>query len=200
MDHVIAGFVSGSLQTLIGHPFDTLRVRLVASDYRVRNLYRGYISALGAGCVSNAFLFGIEESVYKKNHLESGLFSGIVSSFIIHPLEYIKCRRQINQKIRLKNMFNGIQYTGLRESIGSAVYFYTFYHYHLDLGDFHSGGIAGVTSWCITFPIDVIKTRIQCDINGPLNYRNLGLGFFITMTRSYVVNAFLFFTYKKICP
>lgn len=195
---MFAGFVSGSLQTIIGHPFDTLRVRLIASQYRLRGVYKGYLSALSAGCVSNAFLFGIEESLYDKNHWKSGFYSGFFSSFIIHPLEYIKCRNQIDQKICIQNMFRGVQYTVARESIGSAAYFYTFYHYNSGVGDFHAGGIAGITSWCLTFPLEVIKTRIQCDITAPFNYRNLGLGFLITMTRSYVVNAFLFYTYKRI--
>lgn len=198
MDHVFAGFVSGSIQTLVGHPFDTLRVRLIASDFRFKNVYKGYIYALSAGCVSNGFLFGIQESMYDKNRWHSGFCSGFFSSFIIHPLEYIKCRRQIDQKICIQNMFRGIEYTVARESIGSAAYFYSFYRYNPGVGDFHAGGIAGVISWVITFPFDVIKTRIQCDITSPLLYRNLAAGFFITIVRSYIVNASMFYSYRKI--
>jgi len=29
-----------------------------------------------------------------------------------------------------------------------------------------AGGMAGVASWILTFPIDVVKTRIQSDVSG----------------------------------
>jgi len=238
MDPISAGFISGSIQTVVGHPFDTWKVRLLASNntclvkkanQKYKGMYKGFLPALFSGCLSNAFLFGIEDYMnsnytnYMQNHWKSGFTAGFFSSFIIHPLEYLKCKYQINQEIIIREIYKGIPFTIMRETIGSATYFYVFHYYYNDNNnnnnnnnnylyfdnehlykslykEFHAGGIAGVSSWFISFPFDVIKTRIQCNVKTTTTYnvKNIGFGLVLTLIRAYLVNASLFFTYKNL--
>ena len=45
MDNIIAGFGSGIMQAIIGHPMDTLKVYSQDTDFKrkikIKNLYRG---------------------------------------------------------------------------------------------------------------------------------------------------------------
>ena len=61
--------------------------------------------------------------------------------------------------------------------------------------------MAGVLSWFFTYPIDVIKTRIQgTDINSIEAFKKGGLfnGIKICLLRSFLVNSIGFFIYEKI--
>jgi len=57
-------------------------------------------------------------------------------------------------------------------------------------------------SWCITYPIDVIKTRVQQHPHISYNkaYKMGGLynGIYITLFRGFLVNGCVFYTYDII--
>ena len=65
-----------------------------------------------------------------------------------------------------------------------------------------SGGIAGSLSWLLTYPFDVIKTRIQSgecsSIVKSFKMGNLFKGLRICLLRSFIVNSIGFFIYEKI--
>ena len=72
-DVVINSFLAGALQTVIGHPFDTVKTlkqtNINLSYNQIRNnilskgygkFYSGYIPMLLGGCVQNSSMFSID--------------------------------------------------------------------------------------------------------------------------------------------
>lgn len=75
-----------------------------------------------------------------------------------------------------------------------------------------SGGVAGVLSWLLIMPMDVVKSQIQADYKGEkfrsswhcaqLTYQHGGLSVFytgalVTCMRAFPVNAVTFLVYKQ---
>jgi len=74
------------------------------------------------------------------------------------------------------------------------------------LGMLLAGGMAGVVSWIVTFPIDVVKTRLQCDNSGKYTgvfdcvrktyaaegYKAFSRGLTSTVIRAFPTNAATF--------
>ena len=65
-----------------------------------------------------------------------------------------------------------------------------------------SGGIAGICSWLFTYPMDVIKTRIQSGETNTIYQSyikgNLFRGLSVCLLRSFIVNSIGFFIYEQI--
>jgi solute carrier family 25 carnitine/acylcarnitine transporter 20/29 len=100
------------------------------------------------------------------------------------PIQLI---HKILQTEGLKGIFKGLQTTIVRDCIGFCGYFMP-YEYMCrymagdhrsvnDLSSFHfavAGGIAGVLTWSICYPVDVVKSRIQVDgVVGPPQYNGM---------------------------
>lgn len=173
-----------------------------------------------------------------KTHFLAGSVSGLVQSVICSPMELAKTRLQLqNTKSAGNNLifrgpldclyhvaktegvrgiFKGLGITAFRDTPGIATYFVS---YELMIrmkeqpGIFYTlmaGGLAGVTSWIVSIPMDVIKTRLQADgINGEMrkytgvvdcwnkSYQQEGLSFLTrglssTLIRAFPMNAVCF--------
>lgn len=196
---MLAGFITGSIQTLVGHPFDTIKVSLLTAT-RPRHMYQGGAPALWSGCISNALVFGTEHQLHTltSSHWQTGGLAGFLTGFIVHPMDYIKCRQQINQNIEWHQMMKGLSWTIGRDTIGYSIYFHTFHHYQDHMGTFCAGGMAGIGSWLLTYPLDVIKTQIQCRTNYQCHPSTLIKGLSVVLCRSFVVNALLFWCFEPI--
>ena len=123
------------------------------------------------------------------NHTFAGAISGATQAFINGPTELIKtqmqvrldknyknslaCARHIVKRHGVSKLSKGLGVTFLREVPAFGIYF-GMHHLALDLMEydpdeskweeikpFLSGGLAGMTSWYINYPIDCIKTRMQ---------------------------------------
>lgn len=131
-----------------------------------------------------------------KSHFIAGATAGFFQSFICSPMELAKsrlqvsnggnkgpidCLRKIYSREGTKGLFRGLNITMLREIPAFGSYFWT-YELLTRTPDnspvstsamLLSGGLAGIVSWVIVYPIDVIKSRMQIDgIAGSLKYKN----------------------------
>jgi solute carrier family 25 carnitine/acylcarnitine transporter 20/29 len=219
---LLTGFLAGCLQTLIGHPFDTIKTQLQvnkpSSNYTYikntlktqgyKSLYRGATFPLVSGIIMNIYLFS--GFTYLNNYLNiplSGFIVGGCSSVILCPTELMKCHLQTSSikfidifnklKIEKISVFKGLYLTFCRESIGCSTYFTTF-HYLEEYSNYSAlnGGVAGVCSWFLTYPIDTIKTQIQ--VYGKAKYTKLYKGFSFVFLRSFLVNSCIFYVYKNV--
>ncbi len=119
----IAGGIAGSASIVVGHPMDTLKVRMqtakgnpsisslvVGAKYGGPvSLFRGVTAPLSAACAVNAIIFssyGWSSRLYEQysprndpniKAFTCGSFAGLVQAMIICPIEHVKCRMQIEE-------------------------------------------------------------------------------------------------------
>ena len=214
MKEFYLGLMVGVVQTSIGHPLDTIKTnfqnktRLDLSKINLQFLYRGlkyplFSSVMTNGCLfySNKYFFD-----YFKNNYYSGFMTGLICSPLINGLEALKVQHQTNKKslFSYKNKFKilklGFSATLPRESIAGSLYFGTYYYLRQDYNSFTSGSVAGVSSWLFTYPLDVIKTRLQSGNSKNWKTAILKGGLFnglsICLIRSFIVNGISFTLYE----
>jgi len=115
------GCIGGFAGILVGHPFDTVKVRLQSQDQKnikytgtwncfsqivkkesIFGLYKGMLSPLYGQIGINAIVFGIHGNVLRalgnqdiKGQFIAGSIAGGVQSFIASPMELVKIRFQM---------------------------------------------------------------------------------------------------------
>ncbi|XP_064484642.1 mitochondrial basic amino acids transporter-like [Ornithodoros turicata] len=226
----VAGCLGGCAGVIVGHPFDTIKVRLQIQDgsspkYKgsfdcfrailktesVRGLYRGLTSPMAGVAFINAVVFGVYGNVQRQLgtpdsvavHFASGIAAGTVQSLIGSPIELAKtrlqvqglaskssiysgpvdCLRQIHRAEGIRGVFRGLGSTVLRDAPAFGVYFASYEFLvrktsekggpvsNLEL--MMAGGLAGVFSWIVSYPCDVVKSRLQVDgMEGPRRYNS----------------------------
>lgn len=117
-----AGCLGGCAGVLVGHPFDTIKVRLQTQDFRnpqykgtfhcfksilrtekVAGLYKGMSSPMAGVAVVNAIVFGVYGNIQRKlpdpdavsSHFIAGSSAGFAQSFVCSPMELAKTRLQL---------------------------------------------------------------------------------------------------------
>ncbi|CAL8111332.1 unnamed protein product [Orchesella dallaii] len=259
-----AGCVGGAAGVVVGHPLDTVKVRLqtqsptnikyrgtfhclstIVKQESVAGLYKGISSPLFGVAGVNALIFGVYGTLrpYVSGspgndalwaHFAAGSISGAVQSVVASPMELVKTRMQISQESvgskklgpidvlkgiyrneggLARGVFKGWGITLGREIPGFGIYFASYEAMTRmgggevgTLGMMFAGGMAGVLSWIVTFPIDVVKTRLQCDASGKYSgafdcarktyrsegYRAFSRGLVSTVIRAFPTNAATF--------
>mmetsp|Transcript_1803 Transcript_1803/g.2483 ORF Transcript_1803/g.2483 Transcript_1803/m.2483 type:complete len:294 (+) Transcript_1803:112-993(+) len=118
---LIAGGVAGSASVIVGHPFDTIKVRLQTSSTALSlssvgsffSLFRGLTAPLSIAAVINALVFAaygassrwwdqnvsppsddLQHDTWEKAFI-CGTYAGFCQSFVICPMEVLKCRLQV---------------------------------------------------------------------------------------------------------
>ena len=197
----------------------------------VSRLYAGVSYPLIINLTYNTAIYELHNKFYQKNnnHFISGFVSGGIMSLFLNPFEVGKIKQQIyyknnkdvinsKRKIIPKSininqftnkystnckLFTALPYTFLRESISTGVYFHTYFSLIDKMDAFNSGGVAGCTSWILTYPIDTYKTRIQANSNYKMkinikNFKSLWNGLSFCLIRAYLVNGVGFYIYNKL--
>jgi solute carrier family 25 (mitochondrial carnitine/acylcarnitine transporter), member 20/29 len=198
MEDYLKGSVSGIAQIISGHPFDTIKVlkqnNITFKFTNISSLYKGIAFPM----ISNSVIIGSQFYLY---HNHSSLLAGIISGLIVAPVDYMKIQKQTikNYKYKLVRPL-GINITILRESIAIPIYFNTYYYLNDKTNmPFLSGGITGVLSWLVPYPVDTIKSRMQ---NGMSFEKSLKLGTYwkglrFCLLRAFIVNGIGFYCVDK---
>ncbi|XP_021835587.1 mitochondrial arginine transporter BAC1 isoform X2 [Spinacia oleracea] len=159
----LAGLIAGVATVIIGHPFDTVKVKLqkhntelhgvkyknglhcaarILQNEGVRGLYRGAASSFIGMGFESSLLFGIYSQT--KQSLQGKLKSSGPDSLIIIPsavysgaiISFVLCPTEL---VKVTGIFRGGTATFLRESLGNAVFFSVYesvrYSMHLQLKD-----------------------------------------------------------------
>ena len=119
------GAMGAICNTYVGHPFDTVRVRMqdISTTHRTamdclkatirnegyRGLFKGSVSSMYAAMAENSVVFGVNEALKRKiynsgtksslslgHDMMIGSVSGFAATIASCPLETIKCNMQIN--------------------------------------------------------------------------------------------------------
>lgn len=204
MEPYICGIFSGISQAIVGHPFNTIKVYYQNNNIKklkVKNLYKGISYPLlttGLLCSVN---FGVYSHVNNNySNFISGCVAGLVSGTIQTPIDYYKIKKQLLIK-KKSNPFTGFLPCLMREIPAFGIYFSS-YNYFLqnDIPIVLAGGMSGLIGWGVTYPLDVIKTRIQSgyskDIKDAYKVGNLYRGYTICLLRAFPVNAVGFLSYE----
>lgn len=205
--------------------------KLVAKD-GFRGIYRGMSSPLAGVAAINAIVFGVYGNTQRNlqnpdslnSHFIAGAAAGFFQSFFCSPMELAKSRLQVSndpdgplkclKKIYttqgFSGLFRGLNSTILREVPAFGSYFLTYEWLTRTKTPVTTatmllcGGIAGMVSWIIIYPIDVIKTRMQIDSSyknsvdclrksvSREGYKFLYRGLSPTLFRAFPVNAATF--------
>lgn len=199
MDYI--AFINGTIQTIVGHPLDTLKTWKQSKlnvKINFKNLYRGVSYPLLTNSLVNHIQFNLMDYPFgnvKLNYLSTVFITGM----LLTPIEYFKIRRQNKLKLSYPK---GYGITFGRELIGCSTFFWCLRNFKEITGiqsDFITGGVAGSLSWLVCYPLDTIKTKIQSDvilkkaIKGP--YYN---GFSYCLVRGFIANALGYYCYVKL--
>lgn len=207
---LISGFLSGSIHTIVGYPFDTIKtLKQSNKKYEVKKLFNGLMYPLIQNSIMTSITFGSNNFLKKNNNNEyvSNLYSGILSSIISTPFDKYKIVNQysiMNYELNAYNIirsYNNFHIVSMREVPAIFVYFTTYdWLKKNNIPTFLSGSLAGVNSWLLTYPIDTIKTRLQTNSSKTIidacKRGNLFNGLSICLLRAFIVNGVNFSVYE----
>jgi len=220
MESLIAGMVSGVAQTIVGHPFDTLKTwrqcgsstpgtevpRVARRSLAPGALYRGVKYPLMQAPPVVGVAFGVNEAVKDcTNSVTLGAAaSGAVTAAIICPLDYYKVQAQQYGaralQWNLTKAFANLPVVVARETPSNVAYFGCYDALRKrGVPIPASGAAAGVMAWMVTYPLDTVKTRMQAR---PITFRQawseggLWRGLTVCCVRASIVNAFGFWVYE----
>jgi len=209
MNEFYIGIVVGWTQTVFGHPFDTLKtIFQQGNKYNKQylnpvRLYKGFKYPLLGNGLINGIVFQSEHLIYSNiyNHFLSGFFTGIIATPFINPIEYYKVRAQLKLPLQ-HQLYRGISATLCKEMFSCSFYFGTYFYLRDKTNSFIAGSSAGIVSWTFTYPLDIIKTKLQSNNKMTwkiiINKKNLWKGLSFCLIRSVVVNGISFTIYDAI--
>ena len=211
MTDFISAFCVGIAQTSIGHPFDTAKV-LIQNNKSLKQLsfkhyYKGWKFPMTTSILFNCTVFPVYERTieYTNNRIISGALAGTAATPFIFCSEIGKIRKQTNQPISLQTFLKsrGRISTFARETIAMSSYFgmYKYAKDDLEFNPLFSGAYAGLATWTLTYPFDIISSRqIAQGLTIPeaIKIGKLWNGYSICATRAIIVNAVNFWTYESV--
>ncbi|XP_033209402.1 mitochondrial basic amino acids transporter-like [Belonocnema kinseyi] len=172
----------------------------------------------------------LSEPDHLGSHFLAGASAGLAQTPICSPMELAKtriqlqssntfsgplhCLKDIYRRKGFKGVFSGLGITFLREIPSYGIYFFTYEALTKSsaasaistLQMLLAGGLAGTASWIFTYPLDVVKSRLQADTSGKYSsaldcfrksinsegYKCLFRGLNSTIIRAFPTNAATF--------
>ena len=114
-----AGIMSGFLQTVVGHPLDTIKVlKQTTKTIKYNQLFNGILPIM----LSNSIITGIQFHSYQNYN---PILLGFLSAIITTPIDFFKIQKQIYGKYT-KEIPKGFTITFVRECIALNVYFHSY--------------------------------------------------------------------------
>ena len=174
MHEFLCGIIIGLTQTIIGHPFDTMKVwyqnkvQYNQPKLNYKNLYKGLKIPLlqnpliiGTTLYTNNRLYNYSNNIYI-----SSFCSGLASSILYTPFDYYKINIQQQQDVFLKNSYKKIHIVTIHEVPANMIFFISYFKFkEMQINNHISGGISGLICTLFVYPINTIKTRMQTNIN-----------------------------------
>ena len=210
MSDFFAGFCVGITQVAIGHPFDTAKV-LLQNNRRwlglpLSHYYKGWRFPLTSATFFNCTVFPMYERTlkYTDNSFVSGAISGLAVTPLVFSFDIGKIKQQTNQQIKLQDWVKtkGLTATTTREVAAMSTYFGSYnYFKNKDLHPLIAGGLAGLSNWTMTYPIDAIRSRQiaqNITIREAIKQGNLWKGYSVCAVRAVIVNAANFYVYELV--
>jgi len=196
-------------------------------------LYRGGMTLVLGGALIRSAQFGVYETFLAKEReyfgsygqedrvfygwfdpqiILAGFAGGVGRGLVEGPFEYIKTRRQTEQKWRFKELLNGSGATMFRNS-----FLFCSFMIYIDLskqlipggmGAFWTGAICSNLAWLTIWPLDVVKSQLQSGKFAGKSYMELLTynirsgavfrGLLPGLTRSFIANGCSMVVYKEI--
>ncbi|KAM8812605.1 solute carrier family 25 member 45 isoform 2-T2 [Rhynchonycteris naso] len=218
-EEFVAGWISGALGLVLGHPFDTIKVRL-----QTQTTYQGIIDCVVKTYRHESAYFLAPFDLIKvrlQNQTELRTQPGSPQPRYQGPMH---CLTSIFREEGPRGLFRGAWALTLRDTPTLGIYFVTYEWLCRESTPdgqnpssttvLVAGGFAGITSWVTATPLDVIKSRMQMaglkqrEYGGVLDCmvssaRQEGLGVFfrgltINSARAFPVNAVTFLSYEHL--
>lgn len=209
MNEFLSGAVSGFAQTVVGHPLDTIKVRIqngvTTKTLKPSHYYRGVAYPLVSASIINSILFGTYHNSlpHTQNKWVSGFLAGLAGSPVVYAFDLYKTKRQMNYPVTIQTFLKsrGLYACMMRECMAFTLYF-TSYDYMRERGynPIVAGSLAGVNNWLFSYPIDVIRNRQMSEnITFKEAYQrgNLWKGLNVCLARAVIVNAVGFYVYEE---
>jgi hypothetical protein len=208
----VSAFMVGVNQTIIGLPFDTVKVWM--QNYQpvwgrpFTHYYKGALPEFTVAITANCMVFPIHSYTlpYTNNSFLSGAIAGMSISPLVYSFRVYKIYQQMSYNVSLdlllRNKGRGYIPALGREMLGFSMYF-GMYNYMRDhnLPVFLSGACAGLFNWGTSYPLDTIMSRQiaqNISIVDAFKHGNLYRGYGVCLLRSMIVNGCSFFVYETV--
>lgn len=177
------GFLASVATTVVGHPMDTLKVRLVNGE--CKGLARGLFRGVSSPVIGTTPCWTLSFMIYAKSvshfgdndkfaHWKAGAAAGAFWGGLMTPFEVVKTFSQKN-RISSATAYNTLRDRGMRsftrgmgitmgrDIFGLAIYFgmYERLRRGHNYSAFSAGALSGAMCWSAVFFPDLIKTRYQ---------------------------------------
>lgn len=200
---VLSSMMGGALQVIVTQPLNNL-MNAKQVGKKITFNWSGSIPATIGNATTIGVVFYVESQIrkYVPNVYMSSAIVGGINSIVTIPFENIRIRKVLHLKPKYTRaiLYRGMGAYFPRETIAWSCYIGSYNS--LRDREFHplvAGGFAGWFSWFTTYPIDVIKTRIQSSkisYKEAINKGHLWKGFGLCSVRAIIGNSICFYTYE----
>ena len=124
-NYQLSGAIAGVSRAIVGHPFDTLKVKLqtrpeiysssmsalraIVKTEGIAGLYRGVKAPIIGNAATSTIHFSVFNYFHETNHaIVAGALAGAAGSVIVSPVEYIRIKMQLANLSDNKKTYKGV--------------------------------------------------------------------------------------------